>query len=99
LLSELGYSAVTGSTEAYLPRLPWLVNFTRPVTLAKSVSSDPMPTFVPGLILVPRWRMMIDPPVMSCPAEAFTPSRCAFESRPFVELPPPFLCAIALIPF
>jgi len=44
---------------------------------------------------VPRWRMMIEPPVTSWPPKAFTPSRCAFESRPFVELPPPFLCAIA----
>jgi hypothetical protein len=43
--------------------------------------------------------MMIDPPVMSWPPKAFTPSRCAFESRPFVELPPPFLCAIAESPF
>jgi hypothetical protein len=50
------------------------------------------------LILVPRWRMMIVPPVTSSPAKAFTPSRCAFESRPFVELPPPFLCAIAESP-
>jgi hypothetical protein len=38
---------------------------------------------------------MIDPPVTSWPPKAFTPSRCAFESRPFVELPPPFLCAIS----
>jgi hypothetical protein len=47
---------------------------------------------------VPRWRMMIEPPVTSWPPKAFTPSRCAFESRPFVELPPPFLCAIAQSP-
>jgi hypothetical protein len=43
--------------------------------------------------------MMIEPPVMSSPPKAFTPSRCALESRPFVELPPPFLCAIAESPF
>jgi hypothetical protein len=43
--------------------------------------------------------MMMEPPVTSSPAKAFTPSRCAFESRPFVELPPPFLCAIAESPF
>jgi hypothetical protein len=43
--------------------------------------------------------MMIDPPLMSSPPKAFTPSRCAFESRPFVELPPPFLCAITESPF
>jgi len=44
---------------------------------------------------VPRCRMMMEPPVTSSPAKAFTPSLCALESRPFVELPPPFLCAIA----
>src|ERR1700728_5478507 len=37
---------------------------------------------------------MIVPPVTTWPPNAFTPSRWAFESRPFVELPPPFLCAI-----
>ena len=84
--------------DAKRPRLPWSENFTRPVTLANKVSSEPMPTLTPGLILVPRWRMMIDPPVISWPANAFTPSRCAFESRPFVELPPPFLCAITRSP-
>src|SRR5580692_1852490 len=47
---------------------------------------------------VPRWRMIIDPPVTSSPPNAFTPSRWALESRPFVELPPPFLCAIAESP-
>src|SRR5215469_3502861 len=40
---------------------------------------------------------MIDPPVTSCPPKAFTPSRCAFESRPFLELPKPFLCAITFL--
>jgi hypothetical protein len=48
---------------------------------------------------VPRCREMMEPPVTNSPAKAFTPSRCAFESRPFVELPPPFLCAIAESPF
>src|SRR6476646_7943553 len=57
-----------------------------------------MPTLRPGLMRVPRWRMMMEPPVMSWPAKALTPSLCAFESRPFVELPPPFLCAIAESP-
>src|SRR5438128_772743 len=37
---------------------------------------------------------MMLPPGTSCPPNAFTPSRCAFESRPFLELPKPFLCAI-----
>src|ERR1700677_4438440 len=39
---------------------------------------------------------MIEPPGTSCPPKAFTPRRCAFESRPFLELPSPFLCAIEL---
>src|ERR1700753_3170765 len=37
---------------------------------------------------------MMVPPGTSCPPKAFTPSRCALESRPFLELPKPFLCAI-----
>src|SRR5438309_6865613 len=65
-----------------------------PVTLAKRVSSLPRPTFAPGLMRVPRWRTMMVPPGTSCPPNAFTPSRCALESRPFLELPKPFLCAI-----
>ena len=30
------------------------------------------------------------------PPNTLTPSRCAFESRPFLEEPKPFLCAIRL---
>src|SRR4051794_10803343 len=65
-----------------------------PGILANNVSSLPRPTFWPGLNLVPRCRTMIEPPLTSCPPKTFTPSRCAFESRPFLELPRPFLCAI-----
>src|SRR4051795_1869319 len=79
---------------ANLPRRPRSRNSTVPVTLAKSVSSLPRPTFEPGLILVPRCRTMMLPPGTSCPPNTFTPSRCALESRPFLELPKPFLCAI-----
>src|ERR1700760_3231984 len=39
---------------------------------------------------------MMLPPVTNSPAKAFTPRRCALESRPLEEEPPPFLCAIAL---
>src|SRR5215813_1347822 len=78
-----------------LPIRPRSWNSTTPVTLANSVSSLPQPTLSPGLILVPRWRTMIDPPGTSCPPKTFTPSRCALESRPFRELPNPFLCAIS----
>src|ERR1700683_3353920 len=80
--------------QANLPTRPRSRNSTTPVTLAKSVSSLPQPTFVPGLILVPRCRTMIEPPGTSWPPKTFPPSRCAFESRPFLELPKPFLYAI-----
>src|SRR3954463_11545007 len=69
-------------------------NSITPVTLAKRVSSLPQPTLSPGLILVPRCRTIMDPPGTSWPPKTFTPSRCALESRPFLELPKPFLCAI-----
>src|SRR5580658_10177317 len=77
-----------------LPIRPRSLNSTTPVTLAKSVSSLPQPTFGPGLILVPRCRTMIEPPGTNWPPKTFTPNRCALESRPFLELPKPFLCAI-----
>ena len=50
-------------------------NLTVPVTLAKSVSSFPRPTFWPGWIRVPRWRTMIDPAVMNSPEKRLTPRR------------------------
>src|SRR3977135_2121495 len=37
---------------------------------------------------------MMEPPVTNSPENTLTPSRCALESRPFLELPKPFLCAI-----
>src|SRR6267154_82031 len=77
------------------PELPLSMNLITPVTLAKRVSSLPRPTLAPGLIGVPRCRTMMVPPCTSCPPNAFTPRRCALESRPFLELPNPFLCAIA----
>src|SRR3954453_19023655 len=73
---------------------PRSLNSITPVTLAKRVSSLPQPTFNPGLILVPRCRTIIEPPGTSWPPKTFMPSRCALESRPFLELPNPFLCAI-----
>src|SRR5215468_89971 len=77
-----------------LPMRPRSLNSTTPVTLANRVSSLPQPTLRPGLILVPRCRTITDPPGTSWPPKTFTPSRCALESRPFLELPKPFLCAI-----
>src|ERR1035437_9017323 len=76
------------------PIRPRSRNSITPVIFANSVSSLPQPTLTPGLILVPRCRTMIDPPGTSWPPKAFTPSLCALESRPFLELPNPFLCAI-----
>src|SRR6185312_14410592 len=66
-----------------------------PSIFANSVSSQPRPTFLPGFSGVPRCRTRIDPPVTVSPPNALTPNRCAFESRPFLELPKPFLCAIS----
>src|SRR5262249_21334923 len=77
-----------------LPMRPRSLNSTTPVTFANRVSSLPQPTLRPGFSLVPRCRTMMDPPGTSWPPNTFTPRRCAFESRPFLELPRPFLCAI-----
>src|SRR6185436_20905059 len=77
-----------------LPLRPFSSNLTVPVTSANRVSSEPLPTLWPGLNLVPRCRTKIEPPSTLSPPNRFTPSRCAFESRPFRELPTPFLCAI-----
>src|ERR1035437_6504883 len=77
-----------------LPIRPRSLNSTTPVTLANRVSSLPQPTLAPGFNLVPRWRTMMLPPGTNWPPKTFMPSRCAFESRPFLELPRPFLCAI-----
>src|SRR5580700_6335043 len=87
-------SYATSLTVTNLPMRPRSRNSTTPVTRANSVSSLPQPTFSPGLMGVPRCRTMIDPPGTNCPPNTFTPSRCALESRPFLELPNPFLCAI-----
>src|SRR5579864_7370771 len=66
----------------------------RPVILANRVSSLPRPTLRPGFTRVPRWRTMMVPPGTICPPNALNPSRCALESRPFRDVPCPFLCAI-----
>src|SRR5882762_8301623 len=79
------------------PWRPLSSNFTTPVTSAKSVSSLPWPTFSPAWCFVPRWRTRIVPALTSWPPKRFTPSLCPCESRPFVEEPPPFLCAMTFI--
>src|SRR5271169_6684652 len=42
---------------------------------------------------------MMPPPRMVWPPNTLTPSRWAFESRPFLEEPKPFLCAISIASF
>src|SRR6516165_9699692 len=76
------------------PRRPRSLYSTTPVTLANRVSSLPQPTLRPGLMRVPRCRTITEPPGTNWPPNTFTPSRCALESRPFLELPNPFLCAM-----
>jgi hypothetical protein len=91
------YSATyTGSIITNLPIEPLFMNLIRPVILAKRVSSLPRPTLSPGFTRVPRCRTMIVPPGTTCPPNALNPSRCEFESRPFREVPCPFLCAIKI---
>src|SRR5215469_4997604 len=89
------YFASTGSTITNLPIEPLSRNLMRPVILANKVSSLPRPTLSPGFTRVPRCRTMMVPPGTSCPPNALKPSRCAFESRPFRDVPCPFLCAIS----
>ena len=45
-----------------LPIRPRSRNSTMPLIFANSVSSLPQPTFSPGLMRVPRWRTMMEPP-------------------------------------
>src|SRR6266480_1989463 len=54
-----------------------------------------MPTLVPGKIAVPRWRRRMVPAFTDWPAPVFMPSRWPTLSRPFRELPAPFLCAMS----
>ena len=44
---------------------------------------------------MPRWRTTIIPALISWPSKILTPSRFDSESRPFLEEPSPFLCAIS----
>jgi len=71
--------------------LSW--NFTKPVIIAKSVSSLPCRHF-PGLVFGAALPHQDRAGVDQLPAERLTPSLCPCESRPFVEEPPPFLLAM-----
>src|SRR5580658_6362937 len=78
------------------PCRPLSSNLTMPVISANRVSSLPWPTFTPAWCFVPRCRTKIVPALTRWPPNRLTPSRCPCESRPFVEEPPPFLCAMTL---
>src|SRR5262249_61630392 len=69
---------------------------TKPSLRAYRVGSAPSPTFSPGRKRVPRCRTRMLPAVTNWPPKRFTPSIWGLESRPFLELPTPFLCAIDL---
>src|ERR1035438_6760815 len=55
-----------------------------------------MPTLIPALNLVPRWRTRMEPPVTCSPPNSFTPRRWEWESRPLRLEPTPFLCAMGI---
>src|SRR6266571_4409493 len=57
----------------------------------------PRPTPGPGWKWVPCCRTMISPAATTCPPNRLTPSRWAFESRPFRLDDAPFLCAISVL--
>src|SRR6187397_854561 len=72
-------------------------NLTRPGTVAKTVKSRPRPVPGPARKVMPRWRTMIEPAVTSWPSPRLTPRRWPTLSRPFLELEPAFLWAMALL--
>src|SRR3954454_13879591 len=88
------YSASTTATRR---RPPLVLKATRPSRLAKIVSSRPMPAPGPGRKRVPRCRTMIVPDVTPWPSKTLTPSILGAESRPFLDDPSPFLCAISVL--
>jgi hypothetical protein len=69
-------------------------NVTMPSILAKRVKSLPNPTLAPGWMRVPFCRTKMEPAWTICPPYRFTPSLWPALSRPFRELPCPFLCAM-----
>tara|TARA_B000000441_G_scaffold132708_1_gene120093 strand:+ start:52 stop:300 length:249 start_codon:yes stop_codon:yes gene_type:complete len=69
-------------------------NLTTPSANAYNVLSRPEPTFIPGRILMRQRSFKIFPAFTTWPPQHLTPKRFALESRPFLVLPAPFLCAI-----
>src|SRR5690606_5936635 len=92
-------SSSNGNTETNDLLLAFLRNTTLPSMRANRVWSLPMPTFTSGWCCVPRWRTMIFPAMARWPPNIFTPKRLLCDSRPFFELPAPFLCAMSYLLF
>src|SRR6185312_15270054 len=93
-------AAASGTTLTYIRcSTPFFWNTTLPSTFANSVWSVPVPTFRPARTGVPRWRMMMFPARTRSPPKRFTPSRLEWESRPFLVLPPAFLCAMSAVSY
>jgi len=90
------YESPIGTTETKERLFAFLRNSTIPSVSAKRVWSLPIPTFSPGWCCVPRWRTMMLPAMQPWPPKILTPNRFDSDSRPFFELPTPFLCAIIL---
>ena len=89
-LRTSSWRAVSGANPTWPPS---------PVTanrLPARAPSPATPSPVPGpeRKVMPRWRTMIEPALTSSPSPAFTPRRLPTLSRPFLELPTPFLCAM-----
>src|SRR5690606_26960063 len=92
-------SSSNGNTETNDLLLAFLRKTTLPSMSANSVWSFPIPTFTSGWCCVPRWRTMIFPAMARWPPNIFTPKRLLCDSRPFFELPAPFLCALSYLLF
>src|SRR5947207_1798166 len=58
------------------------------------VKSVPRPTLRPGCHFVPHCLTMMLPATTFSPPNFFTPRYCGLLSRPFLDEPTPFLCAI-----
>src|SRR6266511_349126 len=58
------------------------------------VKSVPSPTLRPGCHFVPHWRTMMLPATTFSPPNFLTPRYCGLLSRPFLDEPTPFLCAM-----
>jgi hypothetical protein len=93
--NEIQFDSTTFTS--FLDR-PLEENLTVPSAVAKSVSSPARRTFTPGWNLVPRCFRIIPPARIDWPSATFTPKCFALESRPFLELPIPFLCAMVTCP-